>query len=432
MTTSTDRTIRFWFDGNVVELTNVPPTRTVLQWLREDRGCTGTKEGCAEGDCGACTVVLAEVTAKQQLRYRAVNACIQFIGTLHGKELITVECLADEHGLHPVQQALVEQHGSQCGFCTPGFVMSLFALFKENPAPSRLEVDLALAGNLCRCTGYRPIIDAANRMYSIARERANHTRHTRPANHGHNDDTPIRDSLAAVEQADALTVEHVDGRFHAPTSLAALTQLTAEHPTATLLAGGTDVGLWVTKHFRDLETVIYTGRVAELSAIEEDADWLDIGAAVTFTDCIPHIDAHYPELADLWDRFASPPIRNAATLGGNIANGSPIGDSMPVLLALGSRLVLASGTQQREIALDELYLGYQQTSLGPGEVLVSVRIPTRPTHLALRCYKQSKRFDQDISAVCAAFALHIADGVVTQRGNWFWWHGSRPATRSRS
>ncbi|MEL7538313.1 MAG: xanthine dehydrogenase small subunit [Pseudomonadota bacterium] len=407
MAANVGNTIRFLLDGETVELNDVPPTRTVLQWLREDRGLTGTKEGCAEGDCGACTVVLAE-RHDDGLRYRAVNACIQFLGTLHGKELITVESLADGDRLHPAQQAMVDMHGSQCGFCTPGFVMSLFALYKQNATPSRADIDVALSGNLCRCTGYRPIVDAAERMGTLGDALDAPSRHAARPRQAHADDTVARTALAGLDDMDRLSVEHTSGVFHAPTELGDLAQLYAAEPDATLLAGGTDVGLWVTKDCRDLTHVIYTGRVRELQTVRQTEAWLDIGAAVPFTDCLPYLDAQYPELIDLWERFSSPLIRNAATLGGNIANGSPIGDSMPALLALGTRLVLVRDDEQREIALEELYLGYQQKAFQLGELLATVRVPIRDPDLTLRSYKLSKRFDQDISAVCLAIAFKLS------------------------
>ena len=245
---------------------------------------------------------------------------------------------------------------------------------------------------------------------------ATSTRHASKPGETHPEDQAVAAQLVDLDQPAAVATTHEQGQFFAPTTLPELTALYQAHPSATLLAGGTDVGLWVTKHYRDLPTVLYTGRVAELLTIDESDAWLDIGAAVTFADCVAVLNRHYPELADLWDRFASPPIRNAATLGGNIANGSPIGDSMPALLALGARLTLASHDSQREIALDELYLGYQQKSFGPGELLVRVRIPLRRNGLTLRSYKLSKRFDQDISAVCAAFALTIDGGRVDHAG----------------
>jgi xanthine dehydrogenase small subunit len=386
-------TLRFVLDGKVIELDNVDPTRTVLQFLREDLHRTGTKEGCAEGDCGACTVVLAELDRDgDDVTLRAVNSCIQFLPTLDGKELITVESLSRDGELHPVQQAMIESHGSQCGFCTPGFVMSLYALHETTKDPSRREIDDALAGNLCRCTGYRPIIEAAQKMHGL---RA-------PSTPGHNPEL-----LKALARDDTLNIEHAGKSFLAPTSADELARLLASHPEATVLAGGTDVGLWVTKQHRELKTVIYTGRVTELKKIAVNATHIEIGAAVTLSDAMTTLVEHYPDLEELFLRFASPPIRNAGTLGGNIANGSPIGDSMPALMVADASLVLCRGRSRREVALDDFYLDYQKSDLRPNEFIETVRIPLPESGVVLRSHKLSKRFDQDISAVCTAYRLEL-------------------------
>lgn len=394
-------TVKFVLDGELIELTDVDPTRTVLQYLREDLRRTGTKEGCAEGDCGACTVVVAEVDrAGKTGVLKAINSCIQFLPTLHGKELITVESLAQKDGaLHPVQQAMVDCHGSQCGFCTPGFVMSLFALYSNNAAPTRRDIDDALAGNLCRCTGYRPIIAAAQAMY-------NKPRAGRDPVHGA--------MLAQLGADDALQLDYGTRKFFAPTTTAELAALLQQFPAATLLAGGTDVGLWVTKQHRVLETVIYTGRVTELQRLVVGETHIEIGAALTLSAAMDVIVTHYPQLDELWRRFASPPIRNAGTLGGNIANGSPIGDSMPALMVAGTTLLLQSAGGEREVALEDFYLDYQVKDLKPGEFLAALRIPLPGRNTILHSHKLSKRFDQDISAVCTAYRLELDGGRVAQ------------------
>ena len=387
-------TIRFVLDGETVELRDVDPTRTVLQYLREDLGRTGTKEGCAEGDCGACTVVLAEAGASDDgVRLRAVNSCIQFLPTLDGKQLITVESLTSPDGNpHPVQQAMVDSHGSQCGFCTPGFVMSLYALYETQTAPTRVEIDDTLAGNLCRCTGYRPIVAAARAMYGLSKPQR----------------SPI--DLAALRRVandNSLSLVCGGRRYYAPRSASALADLLATHDDATLLAGGTDVGLWVTKQHRELATVVYTGQVAELNRLEVSATHIEIGAAVTLSDATPVIVEHYPNLDELMRRFASPPIRNAGTLGGNVANGSPIGDSMPALMAAGTSLILRSVEGTRELPLDTFYLDYGVNALAPGEFIETIRVPLPGDHTMLHSHKLSKRFDQDISAVCTAYRLEL-------------------------
>jgi len=421
MTVDVRRPIRFVLDGEVHSVDRLDSNRTVLQYLREDLYRTGSKEGCAEGDCGACTVVVGELHG-DDIRYQAVNACIQFLPTLDGKALFTVESLSPPGGpLHPVQQAMLECHGSQCGFCTPGFVMSMFALYKSRPWPGRRGVDDALAGNLCRCTGYRPIIDAAARMYELgeARDPKQADLLTAPAGNATPDAERLKQQLCELRDEHTLALNDRGRAYFAPAGLDALIQLASEHPEATLLAGGTDVGLWVTKQHRDLDEIIYVGNVAELKRIDSGSEHLEIGAAVSLTDAFPPILAEYSEFEELFLRFASPPIRNTGTLGGNIANGSPIGDTMPALIALGATIVLASaadggGIARRELALEDFYIDYQQNARRPGEVLERVRVPRRRDGVRVAGYKISKRFDQDISAVCAAFALRLAGGRVAE------------------
>ena len=402
--------IRFLLDGERYELENIDPTRTVLQALREDLRRTGTKEGCAEGDCGACTVVVAELNRDgSDITARAINSCIQFLPTLDGKELITVESLAGPDGdLHPVQRAMVECHGSQCGFCTPGFVMSLFALYKSETAPDRETIDHALAGNLCRCTGYRPIIAAAQSMYD---DTPGDDWLRQPAGQGQ---PPVGriDALEALADGRSIDIASDGRRFLAPATSAELATLLAEHPEATILAGGTDVGLWVTKQHREIDTVIYTGRVRELQELSVSDSHLDIGAAVALTDVVPVLVGRYPGLEELMLRFASPPIRNAATLGGNVANGSPIGDSMPALVVLQTTLTLRGANGSRELALDDFYKDYMVNDLKPGEFVESIHVPLPAPGVEVRSYKISKRFDQDISAVCGAYLLRVDDGRV--------------------
>ncbi|MCC2954162.1 xanthine dehydrogenase small subunit [Massilia sp. IC2-477] len=396
--------IRFYYRGALREVRDAQPTQTILQHLREDLHCTGTKEGCAEGDCGACTVVLGSLEGGQ-LELKAVNSCIQFTPTLDGKALFTVEDLQQQDGsLHPVQQALVECHGSQCGFCTPGFAMSLWGMYlKQDGAPTRCQIDDALSGNLCRCTGYRPIIDAARRMVELP-----------PAAF---DRAALAERLQLLQRTHGFSYEAKGGRFHIPRTLDELVQLRAEHPAALLLAGSTDVGLWVTKHMRELNDIIYLGQVDALKVVAESDGMLEIGAGVTLNDAYAAICRHYPdELSEMWQRFASLPIRNAGTLGGNVANGSPIGDSMPWLIALGSQVVLRGAAGERVLALEDFYLGYQQKDLQAGEFVQGLRIPLRREGLRMRTYKLAKRFDQDISAVCAAFAITLdGDSIASAR-----------------
>ena len=397
--------IQFILDGKVVKVGDVAPTLTLLEYLRETLGRTGTKEGCAEGDCGACTVVVGEAVAGT-ISYRAINSCIRFLATLDGKEIITVENLQSAEGkLHPVQQAMVDHHGSQCGFCTPGFVMSLFGLYLNEAAPQREDVVRALSGNLCRCTGYRPIIDAGCRMNDYGDPATWSRAQARDEQH--------RDALQAIAPAESVALNGGAG-YRAPVSINELARLYAANPQALLLAGGTDVGLWVTKQLRDLPLILYTGNVAELRSLREAGNALEIGAAVSLTDAYAAIVARYPMLTELAERFGSPPVRNSGTLGGNVANGSPIGDSMPFMLALGATVKLRRAEVTREMPLEDFYLGYQKKALQPGEFLEAVRIPLSPAARRFASYKISKRFDQDISALCGAYAFDLDNGRITK------------------
>jgi xanthine dehydrogenase small subunit len=392
--------VRFLLDGELIELEPVDPTRTLLQFLREDLRRVGTKEGCAEGDCGACTVVIAELR-DAGLVYRAVNACIRFLPTLDGKALFTVESLKSADGsLHPVQQSMVDHHGSQCGFCTPGFIMSMFALYHNNAAPGRPEIDDALSGNLCRCTGYRSIVDACVNMYDYPTPSW--------------DESRLVEQLRKLQRTAGISLELEQARYYAPASLAELADLYQQNPQARILAGGTDVGLWVTKQLRELPLLIYLGDIAELQQVEVTRQGMEIGAAVTLNDAFVAIVEAYPEFAEMFRRFASLPVRNAGTLVGNLANGSPIGDSMPALIVVDASVRLRQGDATREMALAALYLDYMQNAMQAGEFIESVLIPARDQSLLLRCYKLSKRYDQDISAVCAAFALRLEGDVVAE------------------
>jgi len=402
--------IRFYHRNAIREIEDAPVTRTVLQYLREDAHCTGTKEGCAEGDCGACTVVIGEPNAAGGVDFKAVNACIQFLPTLDGRALFTVEDLRQPDGsLHPVQQAMVDCHGSQCGFCTPGFIMSMWALYEKHghehscanrTVPSRETINNALTGNLCRCTGYRPIVEAAERMFDA------------PAPQAPVDVKALATKLASLGRNETFHYEHAGRRFAAPRTVAALAQLKEAEPAARILAGSTDIGLWVTKQMRELDNIVYVGQIAELQKLEINDDWIEIGAGVSVEKAYAEIAKQYPELTEMWQRFASLPIRNAGTLGGNIANGSPIGDSMPGLIALGARVIVRGGELEREMPLEDLYVAYQKKDMAEHEFVVGLKVPARSgarANLRFRTYKLSKRFDSDISAVCAAFSF-IADG----------------------
>ena len=408
------RPIRFFHRGSIVEVDAAAPTRTVLDWLREDARCTATKEGCNEGDCGACTVVVGEIAAPgaanavRGVRLTTVNACLQFLPTLDGKALFTVEDLKAIGGgaLHPAQQAMVDCHGSQCGFCTPGFVMSLWAGYEQHAVratrPTRQQLADELSGNLCRCTGYRPILDAGQRMFDLPAAAL--------------DTAPVLAALRAMRDDAALAYAPAGGggRFFAPHTLDELAALREQHPDAQLLAGSTDVGLWVNKQFRPLGDLIHVGAVGELARITETAgEGLVIGAAASLDDAWRALCTRWPALTEVWLRFASPPIRHAGTMGGNVANGSPIGDSAPVLMALDAQLELRRGARTRRVALDAFYVGYMKNRLERGEFVQAIVVPELPATRAVRAYKISKRFDCDISALCAGFAIERdGDDVV--------------------
>ena len=366
--------VRFSLNGETLEV-ETAATVTLLDWLREMRGLRGTKEGCNEGDCGACTVMVTDEGGA-----RALNACILFLPQLQGKAVRTVEGIAGPDGaLHPVQAAMVEKHGSQCGFCTPGFVVSM-AVGHLN---GRRDHDDVLAGNLCRCTGYAPIVRAAEAAA----------------------DTPVpgwmRDEIPETE-----TVPF------APETSDALAAWYVAHPDATLIAGATDVGLWVTKGLRELGEVAFLHRCLDLQEIRDEGDALRVGAGVTMARLLPVLERRHPSYAEMVRRYGSEQVRQAATIGGNIANGSPIGDNPPALIALGGTLHLRKGDTRREMPIERFFLDYGRQDRQPGEFVEAITFPKEAP--ALRVYKLSKRFDQDISAVCGAFNVIVADGVVTE------------------
>ena len=393
--------VRFLLGHEPRELSISDPTMTVLDYLRGPARRVGTKEGCGEGDCGACTIVLGWVR-DGKLRYEAVNACIQFLPTLDGTQLLTVEDLKQSDGtLHPVQQALVDTDGSQCGFCTPGFVMSLFALYQDgaNP-PDRQVIDDTLAGNLCRCTGYGPIITAAQRMHTLAKPDVDRTEETIA-------------KLTAMADRETISVGEGPRRFYAPATIDDLADLVLAHPDAQILAGGTDIGLWVTKHLQEMQTIIYIGRVQELAAIEETETTIEIGAGATYSAAMDSVARHYPDMGEIFRRLGSVQVRNAGTIGGNIANGSPIGDSPPPLIAAGATLHLRQGKDRRSLPLEDFFIAYGKQDRRPGEFVERITLPKPTPATRFRTYKITKRFDQDISAVCAAFSIRVeADRIV--------------------
>ncbi|MCC6949017.1 MAG: xanthine dehydrogenase small subunit [Bradyrhizobiaceae bacterium] len=387
--------IRFYRRGRRIAKSDFAPDATLLDYLRLEERATGTKEGCAEGDCGACTVVLRRLR-EGRVTYEPVNSCIMLLGQADGAEIITVEDLADGE-LHPVQQAMVEHHGSQCGFCTPGFVMALFALYhSEARNMDRPRVVKAISGNLCRCTGYRPIVQAGLDACS-----------GKPNDRFTQNEKETAKLLSVFEEHDNIFVGEQDRFFAAPGSVDALAKLYAEHPDAILVSGATDVGLWITKELHELPKVIWLGRVAGLDRIEDSGRELRIGATARVEDAAPALASIDPDLGELIRRFAGWQVRNAATIGGNIANGSPIGDTPPALIALGAQLELQQGDKVRSIPLEDFFLDYKKQDRAPGEFVRAVSVPKLRDGEHFRCFKLSKRYEQDISAVMGAIKLRL-------------------------
>jgi xanthine dehydrogenase small subunit len=386
--------LSFMLNGNIHHLHDVKPTRTLLELLREDLAHTSSKEGCGEGDCGACTVVTGELQQDNTLSYKAINACIRLAHSIDGMAIWTASGIKDKEGnLHPVQQAMVDNHGSQCGFCTPGFVMSLFALYQnkvchENPVTVE-DAKNAISGNLCRCTGYRPIVDAALSLAKYPKSTI--------------DEKHIIETLKPLQ------------RKH---DLKTFLQIRAEHPEAQIVAGCTDVGLWITKMHQDFPAILDTTKVPELLQYSEDQNTMHIGAGVSLQQAFELLVEKRPVLQHFVERFAGLPIRNSGTLGGNLANGSPIGDSMPLLIALGTSITLehwdGKAIQSRSLPLEDFYLDYRKNVLQAQEVLTKIHIPLPKKTEFLRAYKVSKRFEDDISAVCLCIQIHLDSEQVVQ------------------
>jgi len=388
--------VRFILDGDIVELSDVDPTATLLDHLRYRMGRTGTKEGCAEGDCGACTVLVGEADAHgEKVAWRAVNACIQFLPMLDGKALMTVESLSRDGALNPLQACMAANGSSQCGFCTPGFVMSLYGRCL-GASGQGLPVTDILAGNLCRCTGYGPILSAAETV-----------------SHLEQDDSALLADLKALSEGDGTAGRHGERQWFAPRTPEALAELLAAHPDARIVAGATDVGLWVTKGLRTIETLIFIGDIPELRTIEESDDGIRIGAAVRYADAHATFARLHTALGELTRRFAGLQVRNAATVGGNIANGSPIGDGPPAFIALGAELTLRSGSGRRTMPIEDYFLDYGKQDRRAGEYVESIWIPRPDADDMIHISKLSRRFDSDISAVCGAFKLTVRDGRIT-------------------
>jgi xanthine dehydrogenase small subunit len=397
-------TLRFILNGEDVSLADVAPDETLLDYLRLRRSLRGSKEGCAEGDCGACTVLVGKL-ADGRLVYESVNSCIRFLGSLDHTHVVTIEHLKGSDGLlHPVQQAMVDFHGSQCGFCTPGFVMSLYGLWMQNPQPSDAAIEKALQGNLCRCTGYEAIMRAARAISNYGNAAKDPLAAERKA---------VAARLAAL--ADGARVEIGEGRKRlvVPADVDDFAKLLEAEPKATVVAGATDVGLWVTKFMREISPAVFIGGLDELRAIADEKDAVTIGAGATYTEAFATLSRKIPALGPLIDRLGGEQIRNMGTIGGNIANGSPIGDTPPPLIALGAELTLRKGRKRRTIPLESFFIAYGKQDRRPGEFVESVRVPVPAKQSRFAVYKVSKRRDEDITSTLGAFHLTLAkDGTV--------------------
>jgi xanthine dehydrogenase small subunit len=396
--------LRFILNGEYVALSEVRPDETLLDFLRLSRSLRGTKEGCAEGDCGACTVLVGRLSGGQ-LVYETVNACIRFLGSLDATHIVTIEHLKGADGrLHPVQQAMVDFHGSQCGFCTPGFVMSLYALWMADAQPSDASIEKALQGNLCRCTGYEAIIRAARAISNYGQAGQDLLAMEREA---------IVARLSALRDGSRVEIGGEPGRLVLPASLDDFASLYAAEPHATVVAGSTDVGLWVTKQMRDISPVLFIGGLDEMKGISEHGGAITIGAGVTYTEAFSFLAERIPALAALIDRIGGEQVRNMGTIGGNIANGSPIGDTPPPFIALGATLVLRKGSERRTMPLEDFFIAYGKQDRRPGEFVESVTVPLPKPDESFAVYKVTKRRDEDITAVLGAFRLSLAaDGTV--------------------
>ncbi|MCX5514826.1 xanthine dehydrogenase small subunit [Kaistia algarum] len=397
-------TVRFVRRGQIVEIGNIDPMTTLLDHLRLAEGATGTKEGCGEGDCGACTVAIGR-QKDGQVVYQPVNACIQLLGMIDGTEIVAVEDLATGAELHPIQTAMVEKHASQCGFCTPGFVMSLFTLYQSTEGPvTRGAVNDCIAGNLCRCTGYRPIVEAA--LSVCSQERADKFRDANADTAG---------ILQFLSDGRDLFIGDHERFFAAPASIDGLATLYERHPTAVIVAGATDVGLWITKQLRDIPKIIHIGRVPGLDGIEDTGRELLIGAAATYADVEPYAHAIDPDFGELFRRIGSKQVRASGTVGGNVANGSPIGDTPPALIALGATMELRKGERSRVLPVEDFYIEYGKQNRASGEFVTGLMIPRLKADQVFRCYKVTKRFDQDISSVMGAFRFTLdAGGMIRE------------------
>ena len=395
----TSSNIEFVYQDRIFEVKDPDSNETLLNYIRTKLKKTGTKEGCAEGGCGACTVVLGELQ-NNEISYRAINSCITFLPTLQGKQLILVEDLISKEGsLHPVQQAMVSYHGSQCGFCTPGFVMSLFSMFKKHSKFKDDEIKDSIAGNLCRCTGYQPIIKAAKSL-----------KNKNKIDHFTKNKKNTINLLKKINNR-SIVIYNKGKKYFAPRYVQELKKILKKNIDANFLSGGTDLSLSVTKERKDISSIIYMNSIRELNYIKNNNKYIEIGASTPLIELESYIKKYYPDFTKILKRYGSPQIRNVATVAGNIATASPIGDCLPLLLSLNAQIVLQDLKKTKILFLDNFYVSYRKTNLKKGQFISSIRIPLFKGNI-FKSYKVSKRFDDDISSVCAAFNLEIVKNKV--------------------
>ncbi len=393
-------TIQFILNNKILKIKNPDPNKTILNYIRNDLKMMGTKEGCAEGGCGACTIVLGELN-KNEIVYKAINACISFLPILNGKQLILVEDLNNGNNLHPVQEAMIKFHGSQCGFCTPGFTMSLFSMHKNNRSINSEVVDEALSGNLCRCTGYRPIIDAAKSLNNKNDQDQFKQKQSKTIN-----------LLRRIKSID-IEINNSGKKFFAPKTITNLKKILNKYPDAKILSGGTDLSLEVTKFRKEIKTIISLNSVEKLNFIKKNKNLLEIGATTSLLEFQNFIKNYFLDFHDILKRYGSLQIRNVGTIAGNIATASPIGDTLPLLLTLDAKIVVQGKNRKKIFSLSEFFISYRKTKLKKGEFIYSIKIPINKNSI-FKAYKISKRFDDDISSVCGSFNFLIEKNKITK------------------
>ena len=393
--------VKFIHNNKIMEIQDVDPNETLLNYIREKLNKTGTKEGCAEGGCGACTVVLGYLK-NNKIFYQSVNACIVFLPTIHGKQLILVEDLVGKNGsLHPVQKSMVNFHGSQCGFCTPGFVMSLFSMYKNFPSFNKKIIKNSIAGNLCRCTGYQPIINAAKSLNN--KNKVDQFYQTK--------NETIKLLKIINKKNNSLTINRIDKKYFAPQTINELKILLKKYPKSKILSGGTDLSLIVTKERKTINSIIYINSIKELNYIKKNKKYIEIGATTPLIEFESEIIKYYPDFKDILERYGSVQIRNVATIAGNIATASPIGDTLPLLLALNAKIVISNSKNDKILYLKDFFINYRKTKLKNGQFIKLIKIPLLQNNI-FKAYKISKRIDDDISAVCASFNLNIKNNII--------------------